>query len=251
MKSLRYQRRFYRDWVRIKDLHLTQIIAKETDLQILTNKKLDRPFVEEKIQQYRWDIENYINKDHRFLTALKPLAVELNAQPIILAMAEAARQVSVGPMACVAGAIAEFLGKELLKKGYKDVIVENGGDVFLKISKTRVIGLYTGKSKVWNKLGLVIKPSQTPLGICTSSGTIGHSLSFGSADSVVILSKSTLLSDAVATAVANRVNSKKDMDGALNFARAVKAVEGVIIILKKDMMSWGKLSFSPSAKKKK
>lgn len=251
MKSLRYQRRFYRDWVKFKDLHLTQIVAKETDVQILTNKKVDRSFIEEKIQQYRWDIENYINKDHRFLTALKPVAVELNAQPIIKVMSSCAKEANVGPMACVAGAISEFLGKELLQQGYKDVIVENGGDIFLKTSKTRVIGLYTGKSKAWNRLGLVVKPAQTPLGICTSSGTIGHSLSFGSADSVVILSKSTPLADAVATAVANRVNSKKDLESALNFARSIKAVEGVVIIFRKDMLSWGKLVFSPSVINKK
>ena len=101
-----------------------------------------------------------------------------------------------------------------------------------------------GRSKLWNNLQLVIKPKDTPLGICTSSGTIGHSLSFGSADSVVILSKSTSLADAVATATANRVNSKEDLQRALDFARAVKGILGVVIILKNNMVTWGKVEFN-------
>src|SRR4030042_501123 len=159
MKTDKYQRRFYRDWVNAKDLYLTRIVDKETDLQILANKKIDRDFVGERIREYRFAIENYIAKDRRFLTALKPLAVELTAVPIIREMSEAAQKANVGPMACVAGAIAQFLGRDLLKKGCRDIIVENGGDIFLKTTKTRLIGIYAGGGKLWNKLKLKIKPS--------------------------------------------------------------------------------------------
>lgn len=243
MKTGRYQKRFYRDWVKAEDLRQIRILAKETDLQILTNKKLDRSFLEERLRIYRWDIENYINKDSRFLTALKPIAVEFNAPSIIRQMAAEATKVNVGPMAAVAGAIAEFLGRDLLKKGYRDVIVENGGDIFLKSTRTRKIGLYAGRSKLWNRLMLKIKPKETPIGICTSSGTIGHSLSFGSADSVVIVSENAILADAVATATANRINSKGDLQKALDFARSIKGVRGVILILRNNLVSWGKIEF--------
>jgi ApbE superfamily uncharacterized protein (UPF0280 family) len=161
-------------------------------------------------------------------------------------MSAQAKKANVGPMATVAGAIAEFLGRDLLKKGYKEVIVENGGDIFLKTAKTRLIGIYAGKSKLWNRLKLKIKPKDTPLGICTSSGTIGHSLSFGSADSVVILSRNASLADAVATATANRVNSKEDFQKSLNFARSIKGICAVVIILGNNLISWGKIEFSPS-----
>ena len=244
MKTTKYQRRFYRDWTQAKDMHVSHIVAKETDLEILTNKRLDREFVEERIRAYRWDIENYITKDYRFLTSLKPLSVELNAPDIIREMSLQSQKVNVGPMACVAGAVAEFLGRDLLKKGYKDVIIENGGDIFLKSTSVRRIGIYAGRSKLWNNIRLVIRPKDTPLGVCTSSGTMGHSLSFGCADSVVIVSKNTLLADAAATACANRINSKYDMQKALDFARAIKGVLGVVVILKNDLLSWGKIELA-------
>ena len=244
MKTERYEPRFYRDWVNAKDLHILRIADKETDLQILANKKIDRDFVKQRMQEYRFAIENYISRDRRFLTALKPLAVELNASAIIQEMSKAAQKANVGPMAAVAGAIAQFLGKDLLSKGYKDVIVENGGDIFLKTTKTRLIGLYAGRGKLWNKLKLKIKPSDTPLGICTSSGTIGHSLSFGSADSVIILSPNACLADAVATAVANLVKTKQDLQRSVDFAKSIGGITGAAIIFKNNLISWGKIKFS-------
>lgn len=246
MKSDRYQKRFYRDWVSAKDLYLTRIADKETDLQILTNKKIDRDFVKERVQGYRFAIENYIAKDRRFLTVLKPLAVELHAPAIIQEMSEASRKANVGPMAAVAGAIAQFLGKDLLRKGYKEVIVENGGDIFLKTTRTRLIGIYAGKAKLWNKLSLKIRPSDTPLGICTSSGIIGHSLSFGSADCVVILCKNACLADSVATATANLVRTKQDLGKAVDFAKSIRGVVAAAIILKNNLISWGKIRFAES-----
>jgi len=244
MKASKFQRRFYRDWVKDRKLHVTQIIEKETDIRITTNKAADRAFIEERINLYRYDIEKYIERDHRFLTTLRPLEVELNAPLIIKEMAGRSKEANVGPMSTVAGAISEFLGRDLLKKGYKDVIIENGGDIFLKTRKSRLIGIYSGRSKLWSDLCLKIKPKDTPLGICTSSGTIGHSLSFGQADSVVVLSKSASLADAVATATCNLINFKQDLQKALSFARRIKGVLGVVIILKNNLVSWGKLEFS-------
>jgi len=244
MKSDRYQRRFYRDWRAAKDLRSAFIMAKETDLQVLTDKKLDEEFVKEQVRRYRWDIEDYIDRDRRFLVALKPINVEIDAPLIVKAMSEAAKIANVGPMASVAGAVAEFLGRDLLKKGYKNVIIENGGDIFLKSSRPRVVGIYSGKSKLWRDLGIKIKPKDTPIGICTSSGTLGHSLNFGSADSVVILSKNTLLADCVATATCNRINSKADLEGALSFARSVRGVSGVVLIFKNNLVSWGKIELT-------
>lgn len=243
MKSSAYQRRFYREWVKSKDLHLTHLIERETDLQILTDKPLNKEFIRERIRLYRWDIENYINKDRRFLTALKPLEVELDAPAIVREMAFQAKKANVGPMAAVAGTVAEFLGRDLLKGGYKEVIIENGGDIFLKIRKIRTVGIYSGKSRLWQNLKLKIKPKDTPLSICTSSGTIGHSLSFGAADLIAILSKNAALADAAATATGNRVRSKEDLQSALEFARKIKGVSGIIIIIKNSLISWGKVEF--------
>jgi ApbE superfamily uncharacterized protein (UPF0280 family) len=241
MKSNKYQYRFYRNWVKAGDLCLTRIVDRETDLQILTNKAIDKDFLQEKIRQYRWDIENYIIKDKGFLATLRPVEVETNATMIVRAMGEAAKLAQVGPMAAVAGAIAGFLGRDLLKAGYKEVIIENGGDIFLASRKVRVVGIYSGRVKLWQGLGLKIRPKTTPVGICTSSGKVGHSLSFGSAECVVILSKDVALADAVATATANRINAKEDMHPALNFARSIKKICGIVIIFKNNLASWGEI----------
>jgi ApbE superfamily uncharacterized protein (UPF0280 family) len=230
--------------VKAKDLYLAHIIDRETDLYILADKPVDKNFVKKKVREYRFAIENYISKERRFLTALKPIEVELNAPLIVKKMSEAAKLANVGPMAAVAGAIAQFLGRDLLRKGYRDVLIENGGDIFIKTNKTRTIGIYVGKSKLWQGLSLKIKSKSTPIGICTSSGTIGHSLSFGLADSVVILSRNTILADAVATATANRVNSKQDLQKAVDFAKSIKGVLGIVIIFKNNLISWGKVEIT-------
>jgi len=243
MKTNKYQRRFYRDWINAKGLYLTRLAEKETDLQILTDKPVDSDFLKERIHLYRRQIEDYISKDRRFLTALKPIEVELKTSLIVKEMAKAAKKAGVGPMACVAGAIAGFLGRDLLKKSYREVIIENGGDLFLKIRKIRQVRIYAGKKKLHQGLRLKIKPKDTPLGICTSSGTIGHSLSFGQADAAVIFAKNAALADAVATAVANRVKQAKDLAKAINFAKSIKGISGAVIIYKRKLACWGKIEF--------
>jgi len=244
MKTHKYQRRFYRDWINVKDLYLTRLAEKETDLQILTDKPADKDFLKKRIHLYRRQIEDYISKDRRFLTALKPVEVEINAAPIVREMAQAAKKAGVGPMACVAGAIAEFLGRDLLKKSYREVIIENGGDLFLKIRKIRQVRIYTGRKKPHQDLRLKIRPKDTPLGICTSSGTIGHSLSFGKADAAIIFSKNASLADAVATAAANRVKTSKDLKEAAGFAKSIKGVLGAVIMIKSKLICWGKVEFT-------
>lgn len=243
MKSLEYQRRFYRDWVYPRGLYRKRVVIRETDLQVLSDAPIDEKFIAAKIEKYRLQIELYISREERFLTALKPLAVELNAPRIVKAMAAAARAANVGPMASVAGAIAEFVGKDILRKGAHTVIIENGGDIFLKTARPVKVGLFAGKRELLNNLNLRIKPQQTPMGICASSGTIGHSLSFGNADCVVIIAGNAILADAAATACANRVRSKADLPGMIDFARSIKGVRAAAVILRNNLAGWGDIEF--------
>jgi len=244
MKSKRYQRRFYRDDLSRQGLHLLHCLQKETDLYILSDKALSKSLVDQKVRALRSDIEDYIRKDPRFEHALKPITVELRAPAIIHLMSEAAAITGVGPMAAVAGAIAQLLGKALIKAGCREVIVENGGDIFLKVRAIRRIGFYAGKGKFANKLALLIRPEDTPMGICTSSATLGHSLSFGSAESVTILAKDAVLADTLATATCNRVKQEKDMENALNFCRAKRGVEAAVIVMGNKLATFGKIEFS-------
>jgi len=134
--------------------------------------------------------------------------------------------------------MAESVSKDLLKLS-KEVIVENGGDIFLATSKERTIGIYAGSSPLSLKIGMVIGPEDSPLGVCTSSGTVGPSLSFGKADAVCVLSKSTALADAGATAVGNIVREKKDIELGLERGKEIEGILGVLIILGEKMGVWG------------
>ena len=237
-----YEPRTYRDWVSDKNLVSFSAAAKETDLHIRARRDLTVKALAA-TQRYRADLESYIKSHPIFLTTLKPFEVEQDAPPIVKEMADATREVGVGPMAAVAGAIAERVGKDLLP--YSDeVIVENGGDIFLKTSKERFIGVYAGKSKFTRKIAFSIRPEETPLGVCTSSGTVGHSLSFGYADAVIVFSPSTSLADAAATALGNRVRIIEDIPEALEFAQSIKGLKGVAIIKGDNMGLWGQIKLA-------
>jgi len=245
MKSKKYQKRFYREWVCPDALHEARLCVQETDLHILTDRPVDGRFCRERVRVYRGQIEDYINyKEPLFLSSLSPIPVEAGAPAIVRAMAAQSRKAGVGPMAAVAGAIAQFLGKDLLKQGCGTVIIENGGDIFLKARKKITVGLYAGRSRFSRALSLSFAPGEMPRGVCTSSGTVGHSLSFGKADSVTIVAADALLADACATAVGNRVKAKKDLAGAIGFARSVRGVRGALVILGNTLASWGEIELS-------
>lgn len=237
-----YQPRTYRGWVKDKDLVSFQVAVRETDLLIRTRSELEAEALAS-VQRSRSDLEKYIQTHPLFLTALKPLAVEDNAPAIVKGMAEAAGKAGVGPMAAVAGAIAERVGKDLLPLS-DEVIVENGGDIFLKISRERRIGIFAGKSVLTQKIAFVVQPEETPLGVCTSSGTVGHSLSFGRADAVVVFSTSTPLADAAATAICNRIQTASDFPEAIKFAESVKGLKGVAIIKGDKIGLWGQIKMA-------
>lgn len=243
MKTNRYQRRFYRDWIKKENLFHCRIVIQETDVLIITDKRQDKNWLKQKIERYRKEIQDYIAQDRGFLVSLKPVSVSFSAPTIVKKMAEAARKANVGPMAAVAGAIADSLGRELNNMGCEEIIIENGGDIYLQSKKERKVGIYAGENKPWRSLAFKISPLQTPLGICTSSGILGHSLSFGSADAVVILAVDGFLADAVATATANQVQKKEDLEKALVFARSISGIKGVVIVFQDYLASWGEVEF--------
>jgi len=238
-----YQPRNYRHWVKDKSLVGFNVVVKETDLYIRASSDLKRK-AHRLVLKYRQQLESYIERHPAFLTSLEPLAVGNDAPLIVIEMAEAATRVGVGPMAAVAGAIAEFVGKELLESS-PEIIVENGGDIYLQSSTDRLIGIYAGESPLTGKVGLEIRGKDTPVGICTSSGTVGHSLSHGRADAVIALSKSTALADAAATAIGNVIKSANDIPRGIELAISIKRLSGVIIIKDDKIGLWGKVKIRP------
>ena len=237
MKKDTYQPRTYRHWIEGKDLVPFTVTVKETDLYIRATTNLQRK-ARRLVLKYRRQLEQYIEKNPDFLTSLKPLPVPAHASHIILDMIEASNQAGVGPMAAVAGAVAEYVGRELLDFS-SEIIVENGGDIFLKILSKRIVGIFAGDSPLTGKIGLEINPQDTPLGVCTSSGTVGHSLSFGKADAVVVVAVSASLADAAATAIGNRVSRPEDINSAIEFSQGIGGLKGILIIAGKNIGAWG------------
>jgi len=234
-----YQPRTYRHWIKDKDLISFRITVKETDLYLRATTDLSRR-TRRLVVKYRDRLERYIEQHPAFLTSLTPLSADENAPLIVKEMSAATAKAGVGPMAAVAGAIAEFVGSELLAFS-PEVIVENGGDIYLKSLKKRLVGIYAGESPLSGKISLEIDETDTPLGICTSSGTVGHSLSYGKADAVIALAKSAALADAAATAIGNLIIQPGDIPKGIESAQGIDGLAGVIIIKDDKMGLWGEV----------
>ncbi|MFB0527498.1 MAG: UPF0280 family protein [bacterium] len=239
-----FEKRKYRELFKSKDLVSFRVNQKETDIYVAVDGKekenLDSIIAktEKLVGDYRQDIENYIKNYPIFEVSFRPVAVDSDAPEIIKQMAHAALLANVGPFASVAGAIAGAVGRKLSEQ-ISDVIIENGGDVFIKTTKTRKVGIYYGSDEISNWFGLEIHPSDTPLGICASSGTCGHSFSFGRADVAVAVAQSTALADACATAMGNLVKEDRDIAKGINFARGIEGIKGVVIIKDGKFGLWG------------
>lgn len=234
---LSYERRTYRNLVKTDDLVQFEVVVKETDILIRADKNLFHE-AKESVVKYRHQLETYIDLNPSFATSLVPINEVSHGPEIIREMVRTSRLAGVGPMAAVAGAIAEAVSKDLLPLTH-EVIAENGGDIYLATARERTIGIYAGGSPLSMKLGIVIEPGQTPLGVCTSSGTVGHSLSFGKADAVCVLSRSGALADAAATAIGNIVQDQEDIEKGLERGKEIEGVTGVLIIIGETMGVWG------------
>jgi len=232
-----FEKRTYRNLVKTDDLIKFEVMVKETDLLVRAERDLSKE-TREYVLKYRHQLDKYIAINPEFQKSLIPLRDDPFAPEIVQEMIQSSRLAHVGPMAAVAGAMAESVSKDLLNLS-KEVIVENGGDIYLTTSKERTIGIYAGNSPLSLKIGIVIEPEETPLGVCTSSGTVGHSLSFGKANAVCILSKSAALADAAATAVGNVIKEKKDIELGLEKGKEITGVLGTLIIIEDKVGVWG------------
>lgn len=240
---MQYQERAYRNYVKAENLIKFEVIEKETDLLILAKENLyDKALASALI--YRTEIEKYIKADPQFAKTFSPFRVRYDAPLIAKEMAKASRKAKVGPMAAVAGAMAEFVGKGLISFT-DEIIVENGGDIFLKINQSRKVGIFAGNSPFSEKIALEIEPREKPFAVCCSSGTVGHSFSFGKADAVIVISKNTLLADAAATAIGNVVKEISDIDHGLKLAKKIRGLDGVLIIKEDQMGALGKVKIVP------
>ncbi|MBN2823417.1 MAG: UPF0280 family protein, partial [Coriobacteriia bacterium] len=190
------------------------------------------------VARSRGELETYIAAHPRFGASYVPVEVEPGAPEIVRSMAEGARATGVGPMAAVAGAIAQRVA-EGLSKSSPEIIVENGGDIYVMGHRDRTIAVWAADSPFSGKLGLRLHGEALPRAVCTSSGKIGHSVSFGRSDTVTVLAADGALADAAATALANRVRQADDIDPAIAFGRAIEGVSGVLVTVGDRIGAWG------------
>jgi uncharacterized protein len=232
-----YRERTYRKRVSAKDLTCFSIAVKETDLWVCADKNLEKE-TRDLIFDCRHQIESYIKSHPEFPNSLVPLMADHYAPPIVKEMIRATGKVDVGPMASVAGAIAQYVAMGLLNLT-DQVIVENGGDIFLKADRPLTVSVFAGASPLSGKFGLLIPLSQMPLSVCSSSATVGHSLSRGITDVVCTLSSSAVLADGAATALGNRVKKKRDLEEVARWADQIDGILGGIAIVGDTMATWG------------
>lgn len=243
-----HQPRTYRHHIQNDRLVSFTVTVKETDLFILAGQSMEKLALDS-VLRHRGYLEAFIAQHPDFAVSLVPWPFSGPMPEIVRNMIHAGKMAGVGPMAAVAGAVAERVGADLLCHS-EEVIIENGGDVYIKAGSPVTMGIFAGNSPLSLKIGLRITPETHPMAVCTSSGTVGHSLSLGRADAVCVVSTSCSLADAAATAIGNRIQSRADIEQGIEFGKTIRGVAGVLIILGDRIGVWGELELVPLRGKK-
>lgn len=236
------EQRYYRKDFNSSDLVYFSKKVKQTDLFIGATQNLSEQ-AGESIVKYRQQVEEYIRRQPVFFSSLVPVKPLEDAPLIVKHMCQASEIAGVGPMAAIAGAMSLYVANDLMKYT-KELIIENGGDIYIAGSKERIVSIYAGKSRLTGRIGIKVSAQDLPISICTSSATVGHSLSFGKADAVVVLSKDACIADAAATAIGNMVKSADDIEKSLNKGKRISGVIGILIIIEEQMGVWGKVELT-------
>jgi len=199
--------------------------------------------VTDSIIEERHRLEAFIATCPSFAGALEPVGIppSLSRPQSVRRMVEASLATGLGPMAAVAGTMAQMAAEISVRMGSRETIVENGGDLYLDCQDEVVLGLYPGKESPFSHLALRIAPEFMPLGICTSSGRMGHSLSFGDCDIFTVFSKNASLADAAATLGCNSIHGKEDMEPVLNLLMEIPGIEGAFAIRDDDFGAVGSI----------
>ncbi|WP_407393561.1 UPF0280 family protein [Methanobrevibacter sp.] len=225
-------------------MHKERIDIGETHIRLTTD--IENNYLKNYISSIRSQLKSYIMTNQDFLLSLEPLKCREESLPkIVEKMYESSNFAETGPMACVAGAISELSLDYLIGLGSIYSIVENGGDIAVINDEKVLCGIYSNNHVLGNNIAFEIRPRKNPLGICTSSGKIGHSISFGMADSVTVISKSPSLADGLATRIANEATGKtseEKVSSAVECGENFREFfEGVLIISDDNVATIGKL----------
>jgi ApbE superfamily uncharacterized protein (UPF0280 family) len=235
--------RSYRTFDTQDDFKSFRVTVETSDLYVKALSDLSSE-TEALVRECRALIERSIEQRAEFLTSYSPIEILSDESVVSARMIRAGQKAGVGPMASVAGAVAEYVGRGLMNLS-DEVMIENGGDLFIFVKRNVVIGIYAGMSPFSEKIGLKIEPTVIPLGISTSSGLVGPSKSFGRANAATVLSHDPTLADAVATALGNRVKKFGDLGPACEWAMSIDGVMGCLAILEDKMAALGAVELVP------
>jgi ApbE superfamily uncharacterized protein (UPF0280 family) len=227
--------RFYRSWGEEAEGEVTFHVKLETtDLYIRADRDLSDEAAAA-VRRTRATLNYHIAANPEFATSLKPLEPpkgELG--PLVASMYRAAKLTEVGPMAAVAGTVSQAIASEL-RRHSRCVMVENGGDIYVDADREVTIAIYAGDSKLNGKVAIKLDASQLPLAVCTSSGLVGPSLSYGRAQAATVISADAALADAAATALGNRITTAADIAEALEWTVAIEGVTGALAIAEDNL----------------
>lgn len=194
--------------------------------------------VENEIIRQRGVVADHIKRQPKFQDALEPIEEPDGCPEIVKRMFDASRKIGVGPMAAVAGAIAQAAAEAALRSGAREAIVENGGDMYLASNDEITVGLYAGGTPISGRIAFAVGSDRLPLAICSSSSKMGHSLSFGDCDLATVVARSAALADAAATRVCNAVKSENDVNPVIERILTIDDIDGVLIV-KGDSIGMG------------
>ncbi|MGM0622264.1 MAG: UPF0280 family protein [Bacteroidota bacterium] len=235
MFKKKYESRDYRYKFNTDRFTGFEMSHQETDLWIGVDPASFKPGMKEAALEQtkflREKLDNYIQTEPFFKKSLKPFHPTENAPNEAIDMARAAEKAGIGPMATVAGLFAREIGNEIIQNfSVEELVIENGGDIYALLKQDLVLSVFAGDSPLSERIGLEITPEIRPLGICTSAGTVGPSLSYGNADAVVVVAQDVLIADAFATAFGNKVKSAADVEKAINQAEKISEILSLLII---------------------
>ncbi len=230
-------RNLYRSRVTAGGLVTVTVTIKESDLQVSATRSLATE-AENALLRHRLGLEGVIRSNPSFRESLEPVEPIPAAPRVVNLMIAAGCLAGVGPMAAVAGAIARCVGEDLLEHS-PTVIIENGGDIWMQSAEERIVGIYAGEGDGRESFGLRIRAGGGPIGVCTSSGVIGPSLSAGTARVATVVAADAALADAVATGLGNRVRRHSDIGDALRWASGLPGVRGAVVMHGRTFGAWG------------
>lgn len=227
--------------MRAEGLVYFRVTEGETDLYIGAREDLSGKALEA-VREVRALVSGIIKKRPAFVRSLTPLDPLGDEAECLMKMYHAGKTAGTGPMAAVAGMIAEYTARALLPLS-PELVIENGGDVFMTGLHRRTVAIVAGESPLSGKLGLKVLPGPG-FSVCTSSGTYGHSLSFGKADAAVVLAADAALADAAATMLGNKCKTEACLGEAVEWAAALPGVSGAVAVMGEKLAAAGQIEFT-------